>query len=101
MREKLSVLDHQIDARDVHVHDAPGANVEVADLAVPHLPLGQSHERPAGMNQRVGILAQQPVIRRLARQRNGVGLGFGPISPAVENGKNEWFRTRHKSASSS
>src|SRR5438270_4236929 len=94
MREELPVLDHQIDARDVHVHDAAGANVEVSNLAVPHLTFGQSDEWTASMNQRVGIVAQQPVIRRLARERNGVGLGFRAITPAVENSKNQRFGTR-------
>ncbi len=97
MREELAVLDHQVDAGDVHVHDAPGADVEMANLAVAHLPFGQADERSAGMNQRVGILAQQPVIGRLARERDGIGLGFGAISPAVEDDENEWFGTGHKS----
>ena len=96
MREELAILDHQIDARDVHVHNAPGADVQMPDFAVAHLPLGQSNKRSAGMNQRVGILAQQPVVGRLARQRDGVGFGFGAISPAIENDQNERFRTRHK-----
>ena len=95
MLEKFPVPNHQIDAGDVHVHDAPGANIQVADLAVPHLPLRQPHEWPAGVNQRVGILAQQPVIDRLAGQRNGVSFGFGSVSPAVENDENKWFGTRH------
>ena len=101
MRKQFAVLDHQIDARDVHVHDAAGADVEMPDLAVAHLPLGQSDKRPAGMNQRVGILPQQAVIGGLARERNGVGFGFGAVSPAVKNDQNERFRTGHKSASSS
>ena len=46
MREEFAVLDHQFDARDVHVHDAPGADVEMADFAVAHLPVGQADERP-------------------------------------------------------
>src|ERR1700685_1172813 len=71
------------------------------DFTVPHLSLGQSDERSAGMNQRVGILPQQPVIRRLARKRDGIGFGFGAISPAVKNRENEWFRTRHRAALSS
>ena len=96
MREEFAVLDHQIDARDVHVHDAPRADVEVPDFAVAHLPFGQSDERPAGVNERVGILAQQPVVGRLARERDGVGFGFGTVSPAVEDDENERFRTGHK-----
>src|ERR1039457_4086278 len=78
------------------MHNAPGPNVQMPDLAVAHLPLRQSHKRPAGVNERVGILAQQPVVSRFARERDGIGFGFGTITPAVENDKNEWFRTRHK-----
>src|SRR6266478_6193363 len=96
VREEFAVLDHQVDARDFHMHDAPGANIQMADFTVPHLPFRQPDKRPAGMNQSVGILAQQPVIRRLAREGDGVGLGFGSIPPAVENDENERFRTRHK-----
>ena len=81
---------------DIHVDDAAGADVEVADFAVAHLPVGQADVRAAGLDERVGILAQQPVIGRLARERDGVGLGFGAVSPAVEDDKYEWFRTRHK-----
>ena len=77
------------------MHDASGANVEVPDLAVAHLSLRQPYERSAGMNQRVGIFAQQPVVSRLARKRDGVGFGFGSVTPAVENDENERFRTRH------
>src|SRR5229473_3810904 len=98
MREEFAVLDHQVYARDFHMHDAPSANIQMADFTVPHLPLGQPDKRPAGMNQSVGILAQQPVIRGLARERDGIGLGFGSVSPAVEDYKNERFRTRHKFA---
>ena len=85
MREELAVMDHQVDARDFHMHDAPGANIQMADFTVPHLPFRQPDKRPAGMNQSVGILAQQPVIRRLARECDGVGFGFGSVSPAVED----------------
>ena len=101
MREEFAVLDHQIDARDVHVHDAAGADVEVADFAVAHLAFGQPDKRAAGVNQRVGILAQQAVVGWLARERDGIGFGFGAISPAVEDDENERFRTGHKFAFSS
>ena len=45
MREELAIVNHQVDARDVHVHDASGANVEMPDLAVAHLPLPQAGRR--------------------------------------------------------
>jgi hypothetical protein len=96
MQEELAVQDHQVDARDVHVHDAPGAHIQMADFAVPHLPFRQSDKRAAGVNQRVGILAQQPVIDRLACEGDGVRFRFGSVSPAVENDENERLRTGHK-----
>src|SRR5664279_4835746 len=85
MREEFAIQDHQVDARNVHMNDAPGTHIQVANLAVSHLPLGQSHKRPAGMNERVGVFAEQSVVNWLARERDGVGLGFGSVSPAVEN----------------
>src|SRR5580704_11223551 len=94
--KELSVLDHQIDAGDVHVHDAAGADVEMSDFAVSHLPFGQADKRSTGMDESVGIFAQQAVVGRLAGQRDRVGLGFGAIAPAVEDDEDEWFRTGHK-----
>src|SRR5579864_308144 len=96
MREEFAILDHQIDARDVHVHNASRADVKMPDLAISHLPFGQSDESAAGMKQGVGVLAKQAVVRRFTRQRDGIGFGFGAISPAIENDQNERFRTRHK-----
>ena len=29
--------DHEIDTRDIHVHDASGADIQVPNFAVPHL----------------------------------------------------------------
>ncbi len=100
MREQFAVLDHQVDAGDVHVDDAAGADVEVADLAVAHLAFGKADERAAGVDERVGIFAQQAVIGGLAGERDGVGFGFGAVSPAVEDDEDERFRTGHKIASS-
>ena len=54
--------DLRVDARDVHLHDAACADVQVAHFAVAHLPVGQSDEVVGGLNQRVGILAQQLVV---------------------------------------
>ena len=95
MPEQLAVLDHQIDAGDIHVNDAPGADVQVPDFAVAHLPVRQSDEAPAGVNQRVRILGEQLVIVRLARQRNGVGIRRRSITPAIEDDQNERFGLQH------
>ena len=98
LREKLAILDHQVDARDLHVNDASGAHIQMADFAIAHLSFRQPDKRPAGMNQRIRILAQQPVICRLACQCDRIGLGFGSVSPAIEDDENERFGTRHKIA---
>ena len=95
--KEVAVLDHQVDAGDVHVNDASGADIQMPDLTVPHLSFGQTHKRPAGMNQRVGIFPQQAVVGGLARESDGVGFGFGSVAPSVENDKNKWFRTGHGS----
>ena len=92
MRKELAVLDHQIDSRDVHVNDAAGTDVEMADFAVAHLAFGQADKRAAGVDQSIRILAQQPVVGWLAGERDGVGFGFGAVSPAVEDDENERFR---------
>src|SRR5271166_4427751 len=70
----------------------------MANFAVAHLAFGQSDERAAGMDQRVRILAQQPVVSRLARQRDRVGFGFSAISPAVEDDEDQRFGARHRIA---
>ena len=91
--EKFAVGDHHVDARDVHVDDAPGAHVHVAHFAVAHLPFGQADGGPGRLDQRVGKILQQAVVIRFAREGNGVALGFGAIAPAVEHGQYNRFRS--------
>src|SRR3984885_7270309 len=52
VREELAVLDHQIDAGDVHVNDAACTDVQMADLAVAHLAFGKANVRSAGVDER-------------------------------------------------
>jgi hypothetical protein len=67
----------------------------MANLTVAHLPFGQANKWPAGMNQRVGILAQQAVISGLARQRDRIRFSLGTVTPAIEDDEYEWFGTGH------
>src|SRR5579872_1826658 len=99
--EQIAVLDHQIDARDVHMHDAARADVQMPDLAVPHLPLREADERPAGVDERVRIFPKQSVVGWFPGEGNCVGFRLSAVSPAIKNDKNERFRTGHNSASSS
>ena len=89
VREELARRDHQVDARDVHVDDAAGADVQMADFAVAHLAFGQSDVRTGGVDQRVRIFAQQPIVDGLARGGNRIALDGGGEAPAVEDGQYE------------
>ena len=78
--------------RDVHVDHAARADVQVADFAVAHLPVGQADEAAAGVDQRVGKLAQQLVVVGLAGQRRWrCRCDGGRIAPAVENVRTSGF----------
>src|SRR6266403_2402397 len=90
---QLLVGDEQVDAGDIHVYDAAGADVEVPDFTIAHLALGQADVRAGSVNQRIRKFLEQGVISRFARKGNGVAFGFSAESPAVEHSKNNWFRT--------
>ncbi len=96
IRKKIAVLNHQLDASAIHNYNAPGADVEVSDLAVAHLPFGKADIGTAGVDECVGMLAQQPVVCGLARERDSVGFGLGTIAPAIEDDEDEWSWSRHK-----
>src|SRR6266568_7353819 len=85
MLKEFAILDHQLDAGRIHVDDASGADVQVSDFAVTHLIVRQADILAAGMNQRIGILAQQAVVNRLAGKSDGIGFSFGTVAPAVED----------------
>jgi len=74
---ELIRCDQGVDARNVHLHNAACANVQVADFAVAHLPVGQADKVVGGMDQRVGKLAQQFVVGGFIGQRDGVVGGLG------------------------
>src|SRR3981081_3055322 len=96
MRKEFAVPNHQLNPRTVHMHDASGADIEMADLAIAHLIVRQTDVWATGMNERIGILAGQTVVSGLTGESDRVGRGFGAITPAVKNDQNEWFRPRHK-----
>ena len=58
----------------------------MAHFAIAHLPVRQADKMLRRANQRVRKLAQQLVIRRLARQSDRVVRGFGAITPSVQDG---------------
>jgi len=58
---ELFVGDEEIDAGDVHVDDAAGADVEVADFAVAHLAFGKAYRESARVQQCPGIGSPKPL----------------------------------------
>ncbi len=87
--EELAGVDGVVDAGDVHADDAAGAEVEVADFAVAHLAVGQADVVVAGVDEGVGVLAEEAVVGGLAGEGDGVAVGFGAVAPAVENGEDD------------
>ena len=90
---ELAGLDHHVDLADVHVHNAAGADVEVADFAVAHLPRRKADKTSAGVDERVGKFSQQLVVVGLVGERDGVGVGRRGIAPTVQNDENQRLRT--------
>src|SRR6201996_7649083 len=95
MAEKLAGANQFVDASDVHVDYTARTDVEMADLAVAHLPVGQANEMIGSVQQAVGILRQQLVVDWLARQRDGMGVRLWPIAPAIEDPKYNRFFEWH------
>ncbi len=75
------VEDGVIDAGEVLAHDRAGAEVEVTDLGVAHLPLGQPNGAPGGGERGVGVGGPQLVEHGGVGERDrvaGAGLGETP-----------------------
>src|SRR3982074_413227 len=79
IRKKIAVLNHQLDTSAIHEYNASGADVEVSYLAVAHLPFGKANIGTAGVDECVGIFAQQPIVCGLARKRDSVGFALGAV----------------------
>jgi len=81
--------NQRVNARDVHLHNAPRTNIQMAHFAVAHLPVRQTDKMFRCADQRVGKFTQQLVVSRFARQRNGVVRCFSTVTPSVEDGQYE------------
>ena len=79
------VLDRLVDAHEVLLDDRPRAEVEVADLRVAHLPLGQPYARAAGGQRGVVVLLPESVEHRRVGERDRVARPIRRQPPAVED----------------
>ena len=87
--EERSVADRFADAHEVLHHDAAGAEVQVSDFAVAHLSLGKPDRAAGRLEQRPRVSRDERVPGRGVRQRDGVALALGAISPAVEHDEHD------------
>ena len=83
--EEFAGGDHVVDSGDVHVDDPAASDVEMADFAVAHLPVGEADIRTGRVDESVWEAAVQLVPGGLARQSNGVAVARGTESPTVQN----------------
>ena len=83
--QDAAVLAGTVNLHQVLIHDAPGADVQVAHLAVAHLSVGQSHVLAAGQQLRVGISLFQIVQIGRRSLINHVALTAVSDAPSVED----------------
>ena len=81
----LAVGDRLADARQVLHHDAAGADVEMSDLGIAHLPLRQADIRARRAQEGVRAGVPQAVEGGGARLADGVVGRVLPPAPAVQN----------------
>ena len=81
----LAVGDRVVDARQVLHHHAPGADVEMADLGIAHLAIGQSDILAGGVQEAVRAGLPKPVERRRFGLAHGVVGCFLAPAPSVQN----------------
>ena len=83
--EELTRFDRLGDAHDVLRHDAAGAEVEVTDLGVPHLSLGEADVGARRLEEGPGKPRPELVPHRRGGQLDGVPGAAGAEAPAVEH----------------
>src|SRR5262249_24612742 len=72
---------------EVLVQDPAGAERQMADLRVPHLPVRQADGTARGLQRRVRILRPEPVEDRCPGELDRVARADGCAAPAVQDHK--------------
>ena len=80
-----AVLDGIVDARKLLEDDAAGANVEVADLGIAHLAIGQAHVLSGCAEGGVRVVGIQAVDERRVGRAHGVVGTLGRQTEAVHD----------------
>ena len=77
------------DARQVLHHDAAGADVEMADLGIAHLAVGQADVAARGAQEGVRTRAPQAVEGRRPRLAHGVVGAILAPTPTIQNNQHD------------
>src|SRR5436190_6368657 len=83
--EEGSILDRLVHAHQILVEPAAGADRQVPDLGIAHLPRRQPDGLARGHERRVRVLAPEPVEDRRLGQLDGVARPLRGAPPAVED----------------
>ncbi len=83
--EEGAVLDGQADASQFLIDHAACPKIEVTHFGVAHLPVGQTDDAPAGVDQRVGVVVPQLVKNGGVGQRDGIVIRRFAIAPAIQD----------------
>ena len=97
-----AVTDGEVDAGEFLVNDAAGAEVEVADLGISHLALGQADFQAAGLESAPGIVLIETIVDRGLGEEGGIALFLrtdaagGIDAPTVTNEEKNGSRHRER-----
>ena len=69
-----TVGDRAVDLHEILIHDASRTDVEMADLGVAHLAVGQTYIFTAGLEFRMGILGHEAIHERGGSVEDGIVL---------------------------
>ena len=99
--EEAAVGDRVVDPGQVLLDDRPGAEVQVADLGVAHLAVGQADVAALGGEPGVREALPEPVEDRRLGERDrvaGPGLGEAPAVEDDERDRGDGQRSQRRSA---
>src|SRR6266550_4020637 len=87
---EAAVGDGRGDTYEILHHYSSGAEIEVSDFAVPHLPRRQADAKPGSFEQRPRSATPERVPGGRVGECDCVAVSFGAIAPSVEYDERDW-----------
>ena len=88
--KKVPGIDGAVDAGELLVHHATGADIQMPDLGIAHLPLGQADFGLGGVDQSMRKIAPKLVPIRLLGLKNSIIRAIGATAETIQNNKENW-----------